>query len=377
MTHSVALELQGLTKNFVNTGDGQAGGIREVSLRLTPGTFFTLLGPSGCGKTTTLRCIAGLERPDKGAVRVAGQTLFDADAGIDVSLERRNLGMVFQSYAIWPHMTVFENVAFPLRVAKDRRLPKAEIERACLSALGRVGLKGYEHRPSTQLSGGQQQRVALARAIVREPRLLLLDEPLSNLDATLREEMRSELKRLQREVGVTTVYVTHDQSEALEMSDLIAVMNKGSVVQLAPPREIYFRPKDAFVAGFVGATNLLSGVARETAGESGLTMVELPNGVRLRCNFEKCPTAGQPVLMSIRPESIALGTPDAPARPSCNRLYGEISQSSFLGSAIRYELNIGGTKLFATSEPGGRIASAAQVSLDFPEDSTLGWEAGA
>jgi len=375
MTNSVALELRGLAKSFVNTSDGQAGGIRDITLSLNPGTFFTLLGPSGCGKTTTLRCIAGLERPDKGVVRVAGQTLFDADAGIDVSLERRNLGMVFQSYAIWPHMTVFENVAFPLRVAKGRRASKAEIEQACLSALERVGLKGFAHRPSTQLSGGQQQRVALARAIVREPRLLLLDEPLSNLDATLREEMRSELKRLQREVGVTTVYVTHDQSEALEMSDLIAVMNKGSVVQLAPPQDIYFRPKDAFVAGFVGATNLLSGIAREATGNGGLVIVELRNGALLRCNFEKCPAAGQPVLMSIRPESIALGSPEAPPKPSCNRLYGEISQSSFLGSAMRHELNIGDAKLFATAEPGGRIASSCRVSLDFPEEATLGWEA--
>ena len=372
MTHSAALEIRDLAKSFVGHGNSPAGGIQDISLSLSPGTFFTLLGPSGCGKTTTLRCIAGLERPDKGVIRVAGQTLLDTHAGIDVALERRGLGMVFQSYAIWPHMTVFENVAFPLRVAKDRRFSKPEIEKACLNALGRVGLKGFEYRPSTQLSGGQQQRVALARAIVREPRLLLLDEPLSNLDATLREEMRGELKRLQKEVGVTTVYVTHDQSEALEMSDLIAVMNKGRIVQLAPPRQIYLNPKDAFVAGFVGATNLLRGIARGTAND-GLTLVELENGGQLRCRFETPPQAGQRVVVSIRPESIAIGATEGSARPDFNRLHGKICQSGFLGNAIRYEVDAGGSKLVAMAETSARLDVSTPVGLEFAEQYTLGW----
>lgn len=372
MTHSAALEIRDLAKSYIGSGTGPAGGIQDISLNLSPGTFFTLLGPSGCGKTTTLRCIAGLERPDKGIIRVAGQTLLDTHAGIDVALERRGLGMVFQSYAIWPHMTVFENVAFPLRVAKDRRFSKPEIEQACLNALERVGLKGFEYRPSTQLSGGQQQRVALARAIVREPRLLLLDEPLSNLDATLREEMRGELKRLQKEVGVTTVYVTHDQSEALEMSDLIAVMDKGRIVQLAPPRQIYLNPKNAFVAGFVGATNLLRGIARGGTGD-GLTIVELEKGGQLRCRFETSPQTGQRVAVSIRPESIAIGSTEVPARPDFNRLHGKICQSGFLGNSIRYEVDAGGSKLIAMAESSTRLDNSTPVGLDFAEQYTLGW----
>src|SRR3989440_4023173 len=268
------LRVERLTKIFDNSTDQIAGGIREASFTLEPGTFFTLLGPSGCGKTTTLRCIAGLETPDDGRIAVDGRVLFDAKARLNVPVEQRSVGMVFQSYAIWPHMTVAENVAFPFTVSKQRRYSRAEIEEGVRRALQIVDLDGFEHRPAPQLSGGQQQRVALARAIVHEPRLLLLDEPLSNLDAQLRDEMRSELKRLQSKIGITTVYVTHDQSEALALSDQIAVIDRGNVTQIGSPQDIYFRPVNPFVARFVGATNLLSGrligVADGRGGVEGL-----------------------------------------------------------------------------------------------------------
>src|SRR5262252_8149787 len=275
------LRVEGLTKIFDNSTDQIAGGIRDASFTLEPGTFFTLLGPSGCGKTTTLRCIAGLEMPDEGRIAVEGRVLFDAKAGVNVPVEQRSVGMVFQSYAIWPHMTVAENVAFPFTVSRQRRYSRAEIEEGVRRALAIVGLDGFQPRPATRLSGGQQQRVALARAIVHEPRLLLLDEPLSNLDAQLRDEMRGELKRLQSKIGITTVYVTHDQSEALALSDRIAVIEAGRISQIGSPQDIYFRPANPFVARFVGATNLLPGRLLEASGSTG--EVEVLAGRRIRC----------------------------------------------------------------------------------------------
>src|SRR5438445_3446129 len=253
------LRVEGLTKIFDNSTDQIAGGIRGASFTLERGTFSTLLGPSGCGKTTALRCVAGRETPDEGVIAVDGRTLFDAKARVNVPVEQRSVGMVFQSYAIWPHMTVAENVAFPFTVARNRRYSRADVEEGVRRALAIVDLDGFQQRPSTRLSGGQQQRVALARAIVHEPRLLLLDEPLSNLDAQLRDEMRGELKRLQSKIGITTVYVTHDQSEALALSDCIAVIDQGRITQIGSPHDIYFRPVNPFVARFVGATNLLAG----------------------------------------------------------------------------------------------------------------------
>src|SRR5258708_32312183 len=221
------LSVRGLTKIYGDRSDSKAGGVRDFSFELPLGTFFTLLGPSGCGKTTTLRCIAGLERPDAGQIRVGNVTLHDSESGTSLPMNRRGIGMVFQSYAIWPHMTVFENVAFPLRVAKERRFGREEIRTLVDEALGTVGLGGYADRPATRLSGGQQQRVALARAIVHKPRLLLLDEPLSNLDASLREEMRIELRRLQQKIGLTTVYVTQYQGGVLSRARMICVLEVG------------------------------------------------------------------------------------------------------------------------------------------------------
>src|SRR5437773_8359090 len=255
------LQVTMLRKTFT-TERGGVRAVEDVSFTVEEGQFYTLLGPSGCGKTTTLRCVAGLERTDEGRIVVDGRIVSSHSPNVFVPPHKRDIGMVFQSYAIWPHMTVFENVAFPLRVSKQR-VSRSEISRRVEEALSLVELGGYGGRMATQLSGGQQQRLALARALVREPKLLLLDEPLSNLDAKLRERMRFELRELQRRLRITTLYVTHDQIEALSMSNVIAVMNAGVIVQEGAPREIYLQPKSKFVANFIGSTNQLAGrVAR-------------------------------------------------------------------------------------------------------------------
>ena len=276
------LRVERLSKIFENVTDQIVGGIRDASFALETGTFFTLLGPSGCGKTTTLRCIAGLETPDDGIIAVDDRRLFDAKARVNVPVEERAIGMVFQSYAIWPHMTVAENVAFPLTVAK--RSKRAEIAEAVRRALAVVDLDGFQERSATRLSGGQQQRVALARAIVHEPGLLLLDEPLSNLDAQLRDDMRGELKRLQSKIGITTVYVTHDQSEALALSDEIALFNAGRVVQRGAPQEIYSHPGSRFVADFIGSANFFPGTVAGEADPDGMVAVATAHGA-FRCRF--------------------------------------------------------------------------------------------
>ncbi len=357
------LTVANLTKIYANRYDTQAGGVRDASFDLASGTFFTLLGPSGCGKTTTLRCIAGLERPDAGRIAVGDRVLFDRDHDIAVPMNQRGIGMVFQSYAIWPHMTVFENIAFPLRVAKDRRYAREEIPRMVEDALATVGLEGYGERPATRLSGGQQQRVALARAIVARPQLLLLDEPLSNLDAALREEMRAELRRLQQQIGVTTIYVTHDQAEALAMSDLIAVMEQGRIVQMADPRTIYFRPASAFVAGFIGAANLLVGLAQDAVTVDGIGVVRLDDGSAIRCLFPAGGQAGAAVTVSLRPESIALAT--GGTGTTDNNLSGTVEAASFLGGTGRYDVRVGTRTLRVIGSAETMVTAGATVELTF------------
>ncbi len=362
------LSVRGLTKVYGDRADAKAGGVRDFSFALPPGTFFTLLGPSGCGKTTTLRCIAGLERPDAGQIKVGDITLHDSATGMSVPLNRRGIGMVFQSYAIWPHMTVFENVAFPLRVAKERRYGREEIRTLVDEALGAVGLGGYADRPATRLSGGQQQRVALARAIVHKPRLLLLDEPLSNLDASLREEMRIELRRLQQQIGLTTVYVTHDQAEALAMSDLIAVMELGRVAQMDEPRAIYFRPANEFVARFIGAANLLRGVSETSAGPGDRGEVLLDDGARIGCLFPAGAAEGHAVTVSLRPESLSISThPD----PQANTLHGTVVAGSFLGGSARYDVQVNQRILRVTAPSDLVFANGSVVSLTFSLDSAV------
>src|SRR5215210_3399793 len=248
--------IENLTKIF----SGSVKAIDNVSLTIQPGELVSFLGPSGCGKTTTLNCIAGLEHPDQGVIRVGDFVMTDGTRNIFLQPEERGLGMVFQSYALWPHMTVDNNVGFGLRLAK---VPGAEIKRRVNDILELVGLGGMGGRYPFQLSGGQQQRVALARAVVAEPRVLLLDEPLSNLDAKVREQARFWLRELQQRLGITTVYVTHDQGEALAISDLVAVMSNGHLLQYAPPQEIYRRPATRFVADFIGQTSFLSAMVEE------------------------------------------------------------------------------------------------------------------
>ncbi len=367
---SETLYVQDLSKVYP-AADGPSGGVREASFALAPGTFFTLLGPSGCGKTTTLRCIAGLETPDRGRIQLGERVFFDAASGVNVPLNLRHIGMVFQSYAIWPHMTVAENVAFPLRVSKQERYGRAEIRRLVDRALETVGLGGFQDRSATRLSGGQQQRVALARAVVRQPRLLLLDEPLSNLDAALRDEMRTELKRLQREIGVTTIYVTHDQAEALDMSDRVAVLNAGRIVQVGAPREIYFRPSSRFVASFVGATNLLHGTVQQGCGADAIAPVLLADGQVLRCLFPQPAADRARIAVSLRPEAVTLTGAAAPCREGCNRMQGVVASAGFLGNMNRYGVRVGEQVLQVSTGPETLFPVGTAVGLHFPGENAV------
>ncbi|MBN9241260.1 MAG: ABC transporter ATP-binding protein [Mesorhizobium sp.] len=364
------LRVENLRKIYAST-EQAAGGIHAADFDLPEGTFFTLLGPSGCGKTTTLRCIAGLEQPDTGRIEVGEEVLFDAARGLSVPLNLRGFGMVFQSYAIWPHMSVFENVSFPLRVARDRAYARDEVRALTQKALATVGLDGFADRSATRLSGGQQQRVALARAIVREPKLLLLDEPLSNLDAALRDSMRRELKRLQRQIGVTTVYVTHDQAEAFEMSDRIAVINKGQVVQLGDPETIYFRPKNTFVAAFVGNTNLLQGTVAGTGASGDTLVVRLDGGQSVECRppHEGQIANGDTVSISVRPEAVELAPAGTAGPDGLNGIEGEISAATFAGNMRRYEMRGRAVSLVATPPPRQRLEPGQRVTARFaPQD---------
>jgi iron(III) transport system ATP-binding protein len=333
-----------LRKTFKAPGNVTVNAVDGISLDVETGKLITLLGP--CGKTTTLRCLAGLERPDAGRIVIAGETVCDVEKGVFVPPSDRGIGMVFQSYAIWPHMSVFENVAFPLRVARERKYSSAEVKDKVARALDMVRMSGFENRPATQLSGGQQQRLAFARGLVREPKILLLDEPLSNLDAKLREQMRVELKRLQKGLGVTTVYVTHDQSEALALSDEIAVFNAGRIIQRGSPQDIYRHPKSQFVADFIGSANFLKGMVKEAAGETAL--VETPYGI-FRCNLGQTITVGQSVLVSARPEDFVLY--DKPPGEGLNVLAGRIVHRVFLGEVVDYLIDIGEGEIRVRAKP--------------------------
>ena len=279
--------------------------LEDVDFTIHDGEFFTLLGPSGCGKSTTLNCIAGLEQPSSGAIAVGDSTFVDSSRKVFVPPEGRNLGMVFQSYALWPHKTIADNLAMPLQI---RKIGKDEQRRLIDDALDKVGLAHLRERYPHQLSGGQQQRVALARALVYSPTVLLLDEPLSNLDAKLREQARAWLKRLQVDLGITTVYVTHDQDEALALSDRIAVMSGGRMLQVGSPTEIYESPATAEVAAFVGRCNFLEAkVAESTA--SGAVVTLAANGQSLSVDTDQKTQAGQTVTVAIRPEQLRLCPP--------------------------------------------------------------------
>jgi iron(III) transport system ATP-binding protein len=352
------LSVTGLYTEYPNDRGQIVKAAQNVSFDVPEGKLFTLLGPSGCGKTTTLRSIAGLERPRLGDISVGERVVYSSKKNIFVPANKRSFGMVFQSYAIWPHMNVFQNAAFPLEVGA-RKFSKNEIETKVMRVLTVVGLDQLAEREATKLSGGQQQRLALARALAMEPQLLLLDEPLSNLDAKLREKMRFELKRLQRELKITTVYVTHDQSEALALSHEIAVMDEGSIMQIGSPRDIYERPRNKFVADFVGATNFIHGTVEATDGEAGRYHVDSEIG-RLVSSSAEPLQIGDKVVLSVRPEDVELS--DRPFADG-NRLVGTVNAKIFLGDYLDFQVQLRERVLLTKAHSSLRTAVDEQVQV--------------
>ncbi|HEY3093674.1 MAG TPA: ABC transporter ATP-binding protein [Vicinamibacterales bacterium] len=339
------LRVEGLFTEYPNDRGEIVKAAQDVSFTVEEGRLFTLLGPSGCGKTTTLRSIAGLERPRAGEISVSGRVVFSSSSGVFVAPNRRGFGMVFQSYAIWPHMTVFENAAFPLEVG-DRKYSRRQVRENVMRVLHAVQLEELADRDATKLSGGQQQRLALARALVMEPALLLLDEPLSNLDAKLRDLMRFELKRLQRELKITTVYVTHDQGEALALSHEIAVMDHGRIQQIGRPRDIYENPANQFVADFVGNTNFFDGVVSHVdSGERCLVRTEIGD---MLVKAVRPFRPGDRVAISIRPEDVGL-IETCPAGDNVWR--ATVEQKVFLGEAIDFRVTVGTRSLLSRQHP--------------------------
>ena len=368
------IEIEDLKKQYVSDDGTPGGGVFGISFNVAEGELFTLLGPSGCGKTTTLRSIAGLELPERGRISLAGKDIYNSATRVSVPMYERDIGMVFQSYAIWPHMNVFENAAYPLKVSRTRNFSRKEIHEKVVEILEMVGLGEFIRRPSTQLSGGQQQRLALARALTREPRLLLLDEPLSNLDAQLREQMRVELKRLQQEWGVTTIYVTHDQSEALAISDRIAVMNEGLIAQIGTPKEIYNRPTSEFVAHFIGKTNLIHGALAADAAADALAKVTTELGP-LQCTFPAAVPATGNIAVVVRPESVVIakqGGAEAGELSAVNRIAGVVRNEIYLGEIIEYMVATdNGTEIVVRTPPGKDIGKDDKVLMHFPPKNTV------
>jgi iron(III) transport system ATP-binding protein len=351
VTSQAFLELSSVRKTF-----GEHVALSGCSLAIQRGEFITLLGPSGCGKTTTLRLIAGFLRPDAGQLTLDGEVL--SSATVHVPPEARNMGMVFQSFAIWPHMTVFDNVALPLRV---RRMRKADVREHCLEALRLCRLEHLASRDPHQLSGGQLQRVALARALVYKPSVLLLDEPLSNLDALLREEMRHEIRAIHQAIQTTFVLVTHDQVEAMSLSDRVVVMSNGRIEQIGTPREIYEQPRTSFVAHFVGAANLLDAqVIRFANGSGELGEVQVGD---LRFHFERhhLPDRGSPCKVAIHSEAVHLGRVSNGARS--NTFEGRVRDVFFLGRTQEVVVDVGGIRLRSTQFHAGDYAPHDVVSV--------------
>ena len=358
------LQVENLTKLYAAE---DSGGIRDIGFEVADGEFYTLLGPSGCGKTTTLRSVAGLEEPSGGRVTLENWVIFDFAKDIFVPANQRRLGMVFQSYAVWPHMSVYDNTAFPLRMARDKRWSKTDIRQRVTRTLETMGLAELASRSAAQLSGGQQQRLALARALVGEPRLLLLDEPLSNLDALLREQMRGELRRLQKEVGVTAIYVTHDQSEALALSDRIAIMHNGTIVQIGAPRQIYDQPRNAFVATFIGRSNLLPGTVLDSDQQSVRIATALGP---VLCKAPSSAGARTPGAALIRPEHVILKRPgDHAVDASVNRFRGRVVQLAFLGEATECVVQVGDISILVRGL-AGQYDAAEEVEVYFPPEQT-------
>jgi ABC-type Fe3+/spermidine/putrescine transport system ATPase subunit len=355
------LEVASLTRRYT-----QAAAVDGVSFDIPRGEVLCLLGPSGCGKSTILRVIAGIDTPDGGEVRIDGRVMASA-GGVFVPPEKRNVGLVFQSYAIWPHMTVAQNVSYPLEV---RHVAKADIARKVSDVLRVVGLGGVEHRPATHLSGGQQQRVALARALVYSPRLLLLDEPLSNLDARLRDELRNEIKRIQRELGLTVLYVTHDQLEAMTLADRIAVMRNGRIVQIGTPREIYDAPASVFVQGFFGKTYVLRGTLRCHAHE---TRVALESGASFPVAACGDIADATEISVSIRAEDMTLAERDAPDGPDIVSIPAQVRDVRFLGDRLECLVTSGGTEIYVECPRSFTVAAGDAVALRIPRSRIGVW----
>lgn len=343
-----ALDLDGLTKVY-----GEERVVDTISATIQPGEFFSLLGPSGSGKTTTLMMIAGFVLPDGGTIRLDGTDL------TRVPPQRRGLGMVFQNYAIFPHLNVFENVAFPLRA---RHVPAQELRDRVQAALQLVQLERFAERYARQLSGGQQQRVAIARAIVFHPSVVLMDEPLGALDKNLRYDMQVEIKEIQQRLGMTVVYVTHDQEEAMNMSDRIAIMNHGRIEQLGPPSDIYERPLNPFVGRFLGEANLIDGVIERTANDEALFRTR--DGLILRARFKGVATSGRPASLFVRPEKLTFGTAG-----DGNRLEGTVRRRSFLGNIIRIVVDAGPVTHLTIDQPNTGVG----LTPDMGDRVTVSW----
>ena len=352
---SAALDVQGLRKQFAIGRPAVDG----VSFHVPAGEIVVLLGPSGCGKTTTLRCVAGLEHPTAGEISIAGQIVSAPERGILVPPRHRQIGMVFQSYAVWPHMTVKQNVAFPL---KHRAIGRAEAERRIAETLELVGLTEYTSRSVTSLSGGQMQRVALARSLVYQPQLLLLDEPLSNLDAKLRLRLRDDLRRIIKQTGVTALYVTHDQAEAVALGDRIGVMREGKLLQLASASDLYNRPADLFVANFTGASNLLHGKVVERQGE--FAMLAMRGGGHFRAWAPPGIAVGETVQVAVRPENILLGVNGAE-----HSYDARVVAQRYHGTQTTYELELFGERIEVVElGTAARHGVGSPVKLTLPPD---------
>ncbi len=349
------IQVESLVKEFAENR-----ALDDVSFDVREGELFTLLGPSGCGKSTTLMSIAGFQTPERGRIAVGGSVFYDAETRVNVAAERRNLGIVFQSYAVWPHMTVFDNLAFPLKVRKVKR---GAIRPRVLEVLELVEMAHLADRYPHQLSGGQQQRVALARALGYSPSVLLLDEPFSNLDAKLRERARAWVKDLQARLGLTTVFVTHDQDEALSMSDRVAVMSNGEVQQIGVPEEIYSRPTNRFVAEFVGRVNLLSGTV--AARERGRIVLELPGGRKLWVDTDRTPAPNAALTLVVRPEALRVEAESGSSMNGSNTLDATVHSVAFLGDHYQYELEAGALLLTAQS---ARPLASEKVKVHIPPD---------
>ncbi|MEV0184592.1 ABC transporter ATP-binding protein [Streptomyces sp. NPDC050625] len=358
-----AIEVTNLVKRFQRRDGERVQAIDDISLSVNPGEFVVLLGPSGCGKTTLLRCVAGLEYPDAGRIDIQGKTKFNADSKLVVPAEGRGLSMVFQSYALWPHMTVFENVAFPLRQMK---VEKSEIKRRVTGALKRVGIPHLADSHPNQISGGQQQRVALARALVPNTGLILFDEPLSNVDARVRDELRFELLEMQREIGFAALYVTHDQSEAMTMADRIAVLGDGKIRQLAPPEEVYERPATRYVAGFVGTINELEGTVTELHAGGGVSVDTAIGKVGGQVGAGSQYVVGDQVAVVWRPENVRVTLDEV---SGVNSWRGSIDASVFVGTHREALIDLGAEKIRAFGMGSKFPDAEAQVSATVsPED---------